>query len=107
MGLWIGFGIWSTVSLLFVVLGVNALRSREPVGFYANIRPPKVRDAKAYNQAVSKLFFASAALMEALGLPLLLGEGHPAVLIVSILGPMFVSIGMVVAYMRIEGRHKM
>ena len=104
--MWIGFGIWTAVALVFLFIGISAWRSREAVGFYAGIKPPKVRDTGKYNRAVAVLWFVSAFLFELLGLPLLnLKKNSPAFLW-SIFGSVALVIGMMAAYQKILRKHE-
>ncbi len=94
----IGFLIWSIVALVFVGIGLSAWRAKEPVGFFTGVEPPKVKNAKKYNHAVSILWFSYAVLLEILGLPLLFLKQNSPGFVISILGTVFISIGLAVAY---------
>ena len=48
----IGFAVWSMAALIFVGIGISSRKSVEPVGFFSNVKPPKVKDVKQYNKAV-------------------------------------------------------
>lgn len=52
----IGFVIWGIVGFLFVGLGISAIFSKKPVGFWANAEMFEVTDIKKYNGAMTKLF---------------------------------------------------
>ncbi len=94
----IGFFIWSIVALVFVGIGISVWRAKEPVGFFTGVEPPKVKNAKKYNHAVSILWFSYAVLLEILGLPLLFLKQNSPGFVISILGTVFISIGLAVAY---------
>ena len=96
----IGFVIWSAVACAIMYIGILALRSDKPVGFFAGVKPPEVEDVKAYNRAVALLWFGYAAAFELLGLPLLFGD-PAAVLLLSLLGVCAATAGLGVAYTRI------
>lgn len=49
------FGIF----IIFLIIGIIAIRSKKPVGIYSNIKAPQanvITDVKAYNRACGKLF---------------------------------------------------
>ena len=94
----IGFVIWSIVSLIFVGIGISARRAKEPVGFFTGVKPPVVKDKVKYNKAVSMLWFVYAILLELLGLPLLFLKQNSPGFVISILGTVFISIGLAIAY---------
>ena len=64
----IAFIIWSLIAILFVIFGVSARKSKEAVGFFSGVKPPEVKDVKAYNYAVSRLWFIFASFYEILGI---------------------------------------
>ena len=102
----IAFVIWTLVALFFVVIGISAMKSKEPVGFFTGVKPPEVTDVKAYNQAVSILWMVVAILFELIGLPFLFAEQNSPyyIFIMLLIMPLF--IGMAVAYIVIEGKYK-
>ena len=102
----IGFIIWSLTCLVLVGLGVYSLRAKDAVGFWAGANPPKVSDVKKYNRAVAILWFVYAALFELLGIPLLFLRQNSAGFIPMILGAVFISIGLMVTYTRVEKKYK-
>ena len=94
----IGFIVWSIVAVSFTGIGISGWKSEKAVGFFTFLEPPKVNDVKKYNHAVSTLWIVSAILLEVLGIPLLVLEQN---------SPVFIPvIGMIIAYIRIEHRHK-
>ncbi len=101
----IGFVIWSAVACAIMYIGILALRSDKPVGFFAGVKPPEVEDVKAYNRAVVLLWFGYAAVFELLGLPLLFGD-PAAVLLLSLLGVCAATAGLGVVYTRILRRYE-
>lgn len=106
MGRVIGFIIWLICCLIFVHIGILALKAKEPVGFFAQSEPPKVKDIKAYNKAVAKIWFFFAVGMLLLGIPLIIGGQNSPLIIISILGAMFLSIGICVIYLFVEKKYK-
>ena len=106
MGRIIGFVIWVLCSLLFVVIGIIAWNKKEPMGFWAQAEPPKVKNVKAYNRAVAKIWFFFAVVMLLLGLPLIFGGQNSPLIVLSILGSMFLAIAICVIYIFVEKKYK-
>jgi len=105
-GAMLGFGLWSAVGILFVALGAYAFWARKAVGFWANAEMFKVTDVKKYNRAVGKLFIAFGAVFILLGLPLLVRQNSPWILL-SVLGVMIETITVMVIYTTvIESKYK-
>ena len=102
----IAFVIWTIVALFFVGIAISCRKSKEAVGFFTGVKAPEVIDVKAYNQAVSTLWFVVAILLELMGLPFLFLKQNSAYFVFIILLVMALMIGMVVAYFRIERKYK-
>ena len=102
----IGFIIWSLVAALFAGIGLSAWKSDETVGFFTLAKPPVIRDAKAYNHAVSILWMVSAVLLEMIGIPLLFLEQNSPMFIPIIFAVVVLLIGMMIAYLRLEAKYK-
>ena len=51
-----GFIIWLAGGGLLTAVGIGAFFSKKEVGFFCNVKPLPMRDVKAYNRAVGKLF---------------------------------------------------
>ena len=100
------FIIWTLVALFFVVIAIYARISKEPVGFFSGVKAPEVTDVKGYNRAVSTLWFVAAVLLELMGVPFLFGEQNSAHFVSIMLLIMPLVIGMVVVYLRIEGKYR-
>jgi len=94
----VAFLIWTIVALLFVGIGVWAWTSKTEVGFFAGVKPPKVKDPVKYNHQVALLWFAYAFFYEILGIPFLFFKQNSAMFIVTLLGVMAITIGLLVAY---------
>lgn len=92
----LAFAIWLLISLLFVALGFRAFRSEKPAGFWANAPVEEMRDVRAYNAAVGKLFIAGGLTFALTGLPLLLP--NPAFALLSVLFAALWVIGLMAAY---------
>lgn len=99
-----GFWIWMVCGILFFLIGISCFISKKQVGFWANAETPKMRDVKAYNFAVGKLWIAYAVVFCLLGIPLYL-EDDRAILL-SVPGVFFESIALMAIYMKIETKYK-
>ena len=104
--MWIAFIIWSLCTVIFLVIGIISFRSEKPAGFFAGVNPPEVKDVKKYNHTIGILWFIYATLMELTGLPLIFIEQNSAAFVPVILCPMAITIGMMVAYYKIEKINK-
>lgn len=93
----IGFVIWAVVGVIIICLGIRAYLSRKVVGFWANIKPISVNDIRGYNRAVGKLFVIYGVILTVMGLPLLLGQNSPFILL-SVLGVMIETIVIMAVY---------
>lgn len=100
----IGFVIWLLCATLFFIIGVSCMLSKKQVGFFANVKPPKVRDVAAYNHAVGKLFMGFAVIFALLGLPLL--KPGSALVMLSVVGVMLEIIVLIILYLRIEQKYE-
>lgn len=99
------FGIWLTASVLFAGIGLTAWNAKKAVRFWNITQQIQVRNVRKYNQAVAKMWFVFAGLFAVAGLPLLGGQNSPWI-ICSILGSMFLSIGLMIVYVRIEKKYR-
>ena len=102
----IAFLIWSIVALIFVVIAIRCRRSDQAIGFFANVAPPAIKDVKAYNNAVSALWFVSAAVFECTGIPFLFLEQNSPWFLVVVLAVVFWLIALLIAYIKIESKYK-
>ena len=98
----VGFVIWMLCSVVMVAFGIYAFFSKRimPFGFWANAKVFEVRDVRAYNRAVGKLWCVFGFVFALLGLPLLTGENSPYI-ILSIMGCMVEAIGAMVVYVTV------
>ena len=104
----LGFILWIMLSLFFVVWGIFTYfaKTEKPLGFWANAEVAEMKDVKAYNRALGKLWCVYGILLALLGLPLLGGQ-NSAGIILSILGTMLISIGAMVVYVvGIEAKYR-
>lgn len=100
------FVVWSACACLLAGIGIRAWLSKDAVGFFAGVAAPKVKDVRAYNHAVAKVWMVLAAVMELLGLPLLTAKQNaPEMLLIVLAMPLLV-IGAMAAYIWIENKYK-
>lgn len=87
------------IGLFFVGMGISCFISgkQKAFGFWANAETIEVKDIKAYNRALGKLWCAVGVALALLGIPLLQGQ-NTAGIVISILGTMVVSIASMVVY---------
>ena len=93
----VGFIIWTAVALAIAVMGIIGWRSKKPSGFFAGVNPPEVNDVVKYNHSLGSLWVVYAVMLELFGVPLLFWKQNSAAFIVSILGVVFISIGLAIA----------
>lgn len=92
--------------MFFISLGMNALQSKEAVGFWANVKMFEVTDVRKYNKAMCKLFCVLGVVFVFLGVPLLLPKNSVWILF-SVIGVMAeVVVAMAVCVTVIEKKYK-
>ena len=101
-----GFIIWTAVAVALTAIGIIAWRSKNAVGFFAGVKPPEVNDVVKYNHSVGILWVVYAVLLELFGVPLLFLKQNSAGFVISILGVVFISIGLVIAYTFILAKYR-
>ena len=102
----LGFIIWFLCGIFFIGIGIHAIFSKKPVGFWAGEEVTEVTDVKKYNKAMAKLFCAYGIVFMLLGIPLIGGQ-NSAGIIISVLGVMFETILMMAVYLVvIERKYK-
>ncbi len=100
------FLIWTIVGIIFILGGLMCFYSKNPKGFWSNIKTFEVTDVKAYNKALGKLWIVYGAITILLGLPILAGEGSPLI-VISIVGMMAEAIfAMVIYVIAIEPKYR-
>ena len=102
----IGFVVWSMVSIIFVAISICVNRSEKAVGFFTFVKSPKVKDIKAYNKAVSRLWIIFALVLEILGVPFIFAEQNSLMFILTILGSIVLIIGTMIGYLIIGIHYK-
>lgn len=101
-----GFVIWSIVAFTFVCIGISSWKSKVPTGFYTFAKRPEVKDIKKYNRAVSVLWFAAAAVLEIVGVPVLFLEQNSPLFVPLIIAVVIVVLAMMAVYARIEAKYR-
>jgi hypothetical protein len=103
----IAFIIWTAVSLSFLVIAYITSRKETPAGFFSNEKePPKVKDIRGYNQALSRLWIGFAILFELLGLPFLFFRQNSPAFLIPGLGVPFLCIGLIILYLNILSKYQ-
>jgi hypothetical protein len=95
----IAFIIWAITGGIFIVMGIYDFNSKKakPFGFWANADVEPIEDVKGYNRALGILWCVYGILFTLIGLPLL-DEQNSGLIIITVLGAMFISIGVMVVY---------
>lgn len=102
----IAFIIWSIVALMFFVIGISGIKSKEAVGFFTFVKPTVVTDVCGYNRSVSILWIIAAIIFEILGVPFLFLEQNSPIIFFTVLGVVVWIIGIMIVYLRIEEKYK-
>ena len=92
------FLAFALIGVFFLFIGIRCRHSDKPCSFWANAEQFEVTDVHAYNKAMSKLWFTAAILYTALGLPLLTPANILLVMLISMVGTMIVSIGLMIFF---------
>lgn len=93
----LGFILWLIGGALLVGTGIAAFFAKKEVGFFNNVKTLPMRDVKAYNRAVGRLFIVYGIVFMLLGVPLLGGQNSAGV-IISVLGVMAETIAAMAVY---------
>lgn len=93
----LGFILWLIGGALLVGMGIAAFFAKKEVGFFNNVKVLPMRDVKAYNRAVGRLFIVYGIVFMLLGVPLLGGQNSAGV-IISVLGVMAETIAAMAVY---------
>ena len=101
----VAFLIWTLCALLFIACGIYCRNAKKAVGFFTFTQPPKVKDAKNYNKAVSNLWLACGVLFEIPGILFLFIHQNSPLAILIILPSVWICIGLLVGYSRILGKY--
>lgn len=101
----IGFAVWLAVGMLFIGNGLLCFRARKATGFWANAKTPPIKDVRAYNRAMGKLWCVYGTMLIVFGIPMLLGSG--VWIMASIVGVMVQTIGVMIFYtLKIEKKYR-
>ena len=105
-----GFIIWALVGMLFIIGGIYCINSKKEVAFafWANSKtaPIEVKNIKAYNKALGKLWCAYGFFFILLGIPLLEEQNSTLIIITSIGAILEVIIFIAVYTIKIEGKYR-
>lgn len=101
-----GFILWTLITLIFVYIGITTRKSNIPVNLFTFGDAPKVNDIKRYNKAVSNLWLVFTLLFEMIGISLLFIKQNSPFVVLIVLGVVFLVIGMMVAYIKIESKYR-
>ena len=95
----IAYIIWAVIGVMIIAMGIYDMCSKKekPFGFWANAETAPIEDVKGYNRALGILWCVYGVLFTLIGLPLLAGE-NSGMLILTMLGTMFISIGAMIVY---------
>ena len=99
------FIIWALLGILFIVEGIYCIKSKKEVafGFWSNGKKPsiEVKNIKAYNKALGKLWCVYGFLL------ILLGDQNSPLILITLIGAILeVIILMAVYTIRIEGKYR-
>lgn len=96
------YSLWLLMSLAFIGLGIRCFISKKETtfGFWANAETLPVKDVKAYNRALGKLWCVYGVGLALVGLPLLQGQNSAGV-VIPILGTMLESIIAMAVYVTV------
>ncbi len=103
------FVIWCLLAALFAFIGLRSKGLDVPAGFWANSAPPEssdIKDVKAYNDAVYRMWMIFAGLFVLTGVPLLFCRQNSPLVIVSVLATVAWCIGLLITYTRIESKYR-
>lgn len=92
------FLAFALIGLFFLIIGIRCFFSDKPSGFWANAEQFEVTDVRAYNNAMGRLWIVAALLYTALGLPLLNPKNILPVILITIVGCMIISIGIMIFF---------
>lgn len=104
----LAFILWTALGAAFILFGIFAAHSKKEkaFGFWANAKMFPVKDVRAYNRSVGKLWIVFGAGLILLGIPLLGGKNSPYALL-SVLGIMIEAIAAMAVYvMVIEKKYR-
>lgn len=94
----LAFIMWTCGGIAFVIMGVATIFSKKEASFWANVRTLPMKDVKAHNKSVGKLWIVFGTVFVLLGLPFLAGHNSPWI-IISIVGVMLESIVAMAVYL--------
>lgn len=102
----IAFIIWSIIAIIFFIMGLIERKSERPAGFWANAKVPEIENIPEYNNAVAKIWFVFAVVLELLGLPLLFIKQNSPIIMFLVIGMMFLIIVIMGVYTKVEDKYR-
>lgn len=102
----IAFIIWSIVAIIFFIMGLIDRKSDKPAGFWANAKIPEIENIPEYNNAVAKIWFVFAVVLELLGIPLLFIKQNSPMIMFAVIGMMILIIVIMVVYTKVEDKYR-
>ncbi len=102
----IAFIIWSIVAIIFFIMGLIDRKSDKPVGFWANAKVSEIENIPEYNNAVAKIWFVFAVVLELLGIPLLFIKQNSPMIMFAVIGMMILIIVIMVVYTKVEDKYR-
>lgn len=102
----IAFIIWSIVAVIFFIMGLIDRKSDKPVGFWANAKVSEIENIPEYNNAVAKIWFVFAVVLELLGIPLIFIKQNSPIIMFLVIGMMFLIIVIMVVYTKVEDKYR-
>ena len=98
--------LWLLCSCLILGLGIYCFFAKKAVGFWANAETFPVTDVKGYNRACGELWIGYSLLLALVGLPMLTGQNE-AVVLLSVLGAVALTLGLILTYvLKIEPKYR-
>lgn len=104
----IAFGIVLIVVLIFVIIGISMINTKDkPIQYLSNTKKlPNVKDIRGYNKAIGKIFIIFALLLLPILSPVVLFAQNSKYSFLSILLMPFWVIGLIISCVFTEGKYK-
>lgn len=97
-----------SVLIIFLCIGISSLKAKDAVGFFSFTASATIEEEKIknYNRAVAMLWFVVSVFVEIVGIPILFLEQNSPLFLVIIFAMVFLVIGMMIAYTKIEAKYR-
>lgn len=102
----IPFIIWTMIAIVFFIIGIIAWRKKKEIGFFTGVNPNKMKDVKAYNHAVAKMWFCFSIGFELAGIPFLYMEQNSPVALLIVLAVFAMVLAMIITYFMVEEKYR-